>query len=71
MPNGPCTTDRKRLFIDWFKNVPMPNDVDWSILGDFNLMRKLENRNKPGGSLFEMFMFNDAIRTLGLNEIEL
>jgi hypothetical protein len=27
----------------------MPIDVDWIILGDFNLIRKPEDRNKPGG----------------------
>jgi len=41
------------------------------ILEDFNLMRRPENRNKPGGNLAEMFMFNDTVTSLGLNEIEL
>lgn len=47
-----------------------PND-DWLILGDFNLIRKLEDRNKPGGDLSEMFRFNAAISCLGINEIVL
>jgi hypothetical protein len=49
----------------------MPDDINWIILGDFNLMRGPENRNKPGGNFVEMFTFNDAISTLGLNEVEL
>lgn len=49
----------------------MPEDTDWMIVGDFNLMRKQEDRNKEGGDLTEMFMFNDAISALGLTEIVL
>lgn len=68
---GPCTADRKRVFMDWLKNVHMPEEMDWIILGDFNLMRTPENRNKEGGNQQEMFMFNDTLSFLGLNEIEL
>jgi len=49
----------------------MPKDVKWLILGDFNLIRAQENRNKPGGNIEEMFMFNDAISAKGLTEIPL
>ena len=34
-------------------------------------MRRQEDRNKEGGDLVEMFMFNDAISAQGLNEIVL
>jgi hypothetical protein len=34
-------------------------------------MRRPENRNKEGGNVTEMFLFNEAISTLGLNEIHL
>lgn len=47
----------------------MPDDIDWMIVGDFNLMRKQEDRNKEGGDLNEMFLFNDAISALGISEI--
>ena len=57
--------------MDWMKKIHIPDNVDWMILGDFNLMRRPENRNKPGGNLAEMFMFNDTVTSLGLNEIEL
>jgi len=49
----------------------MPKEVKWMILGDFNLIRAQENRNKPGGSIEEMFMFNDAISVQGLTKIPL
>jgi exonuclease III len=68
---GPCTHDGKRSFIQWLKQYTV-NDVDsWLIVGDFNLLRKPENRNRPGGDVTEMLMFNDAISSLGLIELPL
>jgi hypothetical protein len=61
---------KEKTFVDWMRDIQMPADVDWMILGDFNLMRRQENRNKPGGNLAEMFVFNDTVTSLGLNEIE-
>lgn len=68
---GPCTHDAKIEFTDWLKIIQMTDDVDWLILVDFNLMRKPEDRNKPGGDVMEMFMFNDAINDLRLAELPL
>lgn len=68
---APCTDEGKRNFINWFKHIQMPEEVEWLVVGDFNLMRKPEDRNKEGGDLFEMCMFNNAISMLGLNEIVL
>lgn len=42
---------------------------DWILGGDFNLIRQPENRNKPGGDLSEMNMFNEAISDLDLVDI--
>jgi hypothetical protein len=42
----PCLADGKREFLEWFQQIQMPEDVDWMIVGDFNLMRKQEDRNK-------------------------
>jgi hypothetical protein len=46
-------------FLNWLKGV----------LGDFNLIRKPEDRNKPGGNLTELALFNEVISSLGLNEV--
>jgi len=35
----------------------MAPEVDWMILEDFNLIIKIEDRNKPGGDLAEIFRF--------------
>jgi exonuclease III len=68
---APCTAEGKRQFIDWFKGFYVQDDLDWIVLGDFNLMRSPSNRNRDGGNIQEMFMFNEAISALGLNEVEI
>lgn len=68
---GPSASDDKLAFINWLKDIQMPQDVDWMILGDFNLIRRQEDRNRPGDSLSEILLFNDSISSLGLNEIML
>lgn len=68
---GPCTREGKIEFTDWLKNIDMPDDIDWMIVGDFNLMRRPEDRNKLGGDVNEMFLFNEAISALRLVELPL
>jgi hypothetical protein len=46
-------------------------DADWLVVGDFNLMRKHEDRNKLGGNLREMMEFNAAISNQRLEELRL
>lgn len=45
---GPCTPDGKREFTNWLKHVNLQNDEEWILLGDFNLYRFPENRNREG-----------------------
>jgi hypothetical protein len=68
---GPCTPEGKLLFLEWMKGIQMPDEVDWMLMGDFNLLRKSEDRNRDGGNLNEMLLFDEAISSLGLNEIVL
>jgi hypothetical protein len=68
---GPCDAEGKRNFLEWFGNIQMPDDVCWLVVGDFNLMRKPEDRNRPGGNITEMLLFSEAISSLGLTEIPL
>lgn len=49
----------------------MPDDVDWLLLGDFNMIRRNSDRNKPGANIGEMFAFNEAISNLGLVKLPL
>ena len=58
-------------FINWFLNIHMPADVDWILMGDFNLMRAPSDRNRPGGDVNDMLLFNEAISNQGLIELPL
>jgi len=49
----------------------MPDEQDWIIVGDFNLMRSPDNRNRPGGDVTEMLLFNETINSLGIVELPL
>ena len=69
--HGPCNTEEKLEFIDWFTNIQMPDDVDWIVMGDFNFIRSPEDRNRPGGDVNQMLLFNEAISNLGLIELPL
>jgi hypothetical protein len=41
------------------------------VLGDFNFVRSQENRNRSGGDINDMFLFNEVIGHLGLLELPL
>ena len=49
----------------------MPDEVDWLLHGDFNLLRRPSDRNKSGGDVNEMFSFSEAISALGVVELPL
>ena len=38
-----------------------PDEVEWLIVGDFNLYRKPEDKNRPGANIVDMFLFNSTI----------
>ena len=44
---GPCTHEGKRNFLQWFKYYLAGANDSWLVVGDFNLIRKTKNRNKP------------------------
>jgi hypothetical protein len=49
----------------------MPNNMDWLIMGYFNFIRKPSDRNKLGGDINGMLLFNEAISNLSLVELPL
>lgn len=68
---GPCDNEGKGEFMQWFENVQMPDELNWLVVGDFNLYRKPEDRNRDGANIGDMLLFNSAISALGLVEIPL
>jgi hypothetical protein len=49
----------------------MSEETDWLVVGDFNLLRKPEDRNRQGGNINEMLEFNAAISNKRLEELQL
>jgi exonuclease III len=68
---APCSTQGREAFLAWFSNLEIDEDKLWIFLGDFNMIRYPENRNKPGGDPIRMLTFYSAISQLGLQEIPL
>jgi hypothetical protein len=68
---APSTTTGKMEFLQLFSNFKANPDQSIVFLGDFNLIRSFDNKNKPGGSTTLMLEFNSAISQLGILEIAL
>lgn len=68
---GPCTPDGKFEFTSWIKNLEISNDESSIIMGDFNLYRYPENRNREGADINDMFLFNSTISYMGWSKIPL
>ena len=68
---GPCHGPQRDDFVQWLYNLPIPLDQNWLLLGDFNFIRSLDNRNRPGGDVNDIFLFNEIIVHLGLLELPL
>lgn len=49
----------------------MDIDQNWILMGDFNFIRSVQNRNLPGGDMNEILIFNEIISNIGLIEIPL
>ena len=52
-------------------NLNIGSSENWLLLGDFNFIRTPDNRNKPGGDVNDMFLFNEIIGHLALSELPL
>jgi exonuclease III len=68
---APSTPHRRDEFLSWFSSIEIDDNKLWIFLGDFNMIRSPDNRNKPGGDHLRMMSFNLAISQLGLQEIPL
>lgn len=49
----------------------MPDEVYWLMVGDFNLLRRPEDRNGDGADANEMFLFIEVISKLSLIKLPL
>ena len=44
---GPCQGSARDDFVEWLYNLDIQVEENWLLLGDFNFMRSIENRNQP------------------------
>jgi hypothetical protein len=51
--------------------VDISNDVDWLLVGNFNLIQRPSDCNQLGGNVQDMLRFNEAIKNLGLEKLQL
>jgi hypothetical protein len=68
---GPCQGTDRDDFVNWLNDLEIQEDSNWIFMGDFNFYRSLSDRNRPGGNLNDVFIFNEIISNLGLQEIPL
>lgn len=68
---GPCVDPDRSLFAQWLFDLQIPDNENWILLGDFNFYRSVENRNRAGGDMNDMMIFNNIISNLGLLELPL
>jgi DNA repair ATPase RecN len=68
---GPCQGPDRDEFVQWLNNLHFEEDDNWMIMGDFNFYRSLSDRNKSGGNMNDIMIFNEIISNLGLLEIPL
>lgn len=60
---------KRLIFIHWLYNLDISSYDNWALVGNFNFIRGPENRNKPGGSVSDMMLFNDLIQHLDLIDV--
>ena len=68
---GPYQGPPRDDFVQWLYNLDIPVDDNWLLVGNFNFIRSLENRNLPEGDINDTFLFNEIIGHHGLLELPL
>jgi exonuclease III len=68
---GPCQGPERDEFVHWLNNMHIDDEAKWMLVGDFNFYRSLSDRNKSGGNMNDIMIFNEVISNLGLLEIPL
>ena len=68
---GPCQGVLRDVFVNWLYNLQVEPEQKWLLLGDFNFIRSMDNRNLPRGDVNDIFIFNEIIGHLGLLELPL
>jgi hypothetical protein len=62
---------KEQTSISWLNGIQIYDQENWMFIGDFNFYRSMENRNRNGGNMHDIVVFNEIISNLGLQEIPL
>jgi exonuclease III len=68
---GPCQGPDRDNFVQWLNNLHLDAEDNWMLAGDFNFYRSVSDRNRDGGNMNDIILFNEIISNLGLLEIPL
>ena len=68
---GPCGGPETDEFVQWLHDLHIQAHELWLLVGDFNFIRSVDNRNRPGADMNDIFIFNEIISYLGLVELPL
>ena len=68
---GPCRGIERDIFVQWLHDLVIPIHENWLLVGDFNFILSVDNRNRPGADMNDIFIFNEIISHLGLLELPL
>jgi hypothetical protein len=68
---GPCGEDRNNC-VQWMYDLQIYDFENWMLIGDHNFYRaQHSDRNKYGGNVDDMLLFNDVIRSQNLVDLPL
>jgi hypothetical protein len=45
---APCNSEGRQPFLEWFNGIDMPEETDWLVVGDFNLIRRQSETSQEG-----------------------
>jgi hypothetical protein len=63
---GPYNGQDRHNFINWLNSLHFEDEINWMLIGDFNFYRSLQDRNREGGNMQDIMVFNEIISNLGL-----
>jgi len=66
---GPAHDDRKLEFLEEIQNKVLSSDLPMMLGGDFNLVRKVEEKSSGNVDVHLMDAFNDMINSTSLREL--
>jgi hypothetical protein len=67
----PCHGQDRMEFINWLNDIQIGDQENWMFIRDINFYRSMENRNREGGNMHDIMIFNEVISNLALQEIPL